>query len=189
MLKRFGAAAGIVLAVLMIASCGAGNPGSQPGSVRTVDGPGLTRPATAEGPYAVDRVVDGDTVRVVVDGESARVRLIGIDAPETNHPRLPVQCFGYEATQHARDLVGGKDVYLEYDPSQGRQDRFGRELAYVWFDGDRMLNYEMIRDGFGHEYTYSAPYRYRDLFTQAQHEAAASDRGLWHADTCAGVVE
>lgn len=190
MLVRTQNAAGVLLAALALASCSVSAPhgdGLEPGSGQELVA--LERPASAEGPFRVDRVVDGDTVRVLIERNSVRVRLIGLDTPETSHPQWPVQCFGQEATERARQLVSGKDVFLEYDATQGRQDRFGRELAYVWFDGDRMLNYEMVRDGFGHEYTFSGPYRYQELFREAQLEAEANDRGLWHPSTCDGVVE
>ncbi|MBB3038725.1 thermonuclease family protein [Hoyosella altamirensis] len=186
-----------LLAAIVVSSCSVGVPpdgqGVGAGSVQTHEASqneaGLVMPASVEGPFLVDRVIDGDTVRVLIEGDSVRVRLIGVDAPETNHPQLPVQCFGYEATEHARRLVDGARVYLEYDPSQGRQDRFGRELAFLWFGSNRLLNYELIRDGFAFEYTYGDAYHYQTLFKQAQRAADSGDRGLWHASTCGGVVE
>lgn len=75
----------------------------------------------------VERVVDGDTI-VVAGG--TRVRLIGIDTPETKDPRKPVQCFGTEAAAHMSSLIGpGTPVRLVHDVE--RLDRFGRTLAYV----------------------------------------------------------
>ncbi|GGC69695.1 hypothetical protein GCM10011410_23130 [Hoyosella rhizosphaerae] len=150
---------------------------------------GGSMPQGVEGPFRVDRVVDGDTVRVLINGESVSVRLIGLDTPEIVHPQRPVECFGREASDRAKQLLDGETVYLEFDPTQGREDRFGRALAFVWFDDGRLFNYEMIAAGYGHEYTFRAPYRYQEEFKAAQRAASDNDRGLWHPDTCAGVVE
>jgi micrococcal nuclease len=149
---------------------------------------GLARPAEAEGPFQVDRVVDGDTVRVLIDGESTSVRLIGIDTPETKSPQKPVQCFGPEASARASELLGGATVWLEYDPTQGRTDRYDRALAFVWVD-QLLVNDTLVREGFAQEYTYDGAYKYQALFVDAEADAASQARGLWAADTCAGDTE
>ncbi len=83
----------------------------------------------AEEPFRrVERVIDGDTL-VLEGGE--RVRLIGVDTPETVHPQKPVEYFGKEASKFTRGMVEGKRVRLEYDEGTGRNDRYGRTLAYV----------------------------------------------------------
>ncbi|MBP7928049.1 thermonuclease family protein, partial [Patescibacteria group bacterium] len=55
--------------------------------------------------YKVTKVIDGDTVDVLIDGKSERIRLIGLDTPETLDPRKPVQCFGTEATNRSREIL------------------------------------------------------------------------------------
>jgi micrococcal nuclease len=90
----------------------------------------------------------------MVDGQSQSVRLLGIDTPETKDPRKPVQCFGEQASARTHDLLDGREVWLEFDPSQGRKDRYGRLLAYVWLDHSSMVNETLIREGFAHKYTY-----------------------------------
>ena len=80
----------------------------------------------------VIRVIDGDTIDVLIGGREFRVRYIGIDTPETVDPRQPVECFGREASERNRRLVWGKAVGLERDVSE--TDRFGRLLRYVWMD-------------------------------------------------------
>ena len=85
-------------------------------------------------------------------------------------------------------MLRGRQVWLEYDPSQGRHDRYGRDLAYVWVGATRMVNEELIREGYGREYTYDRPYRYRALFQAAERSARSAGRGLWAASTCAGGV-
>lgn len=142
-------------------------------------------PASLPGPYPVQRIVDGDTLWIERDGARVKLRLIGIDTPETSDPRLDtVECFGEEATQHATATLAGRSVYLETDPTQDSIDRYGRELAYVWTDDGRLFNLDMIYDGYGHEYTYDLPYRYQTQFRAAQADAEAAQRGLWSPQAC-----
>ena len=140
-------------------------------------------PEGVDGPMPVARVVDGDTIKV---STGITLRLIGLDTPETVDPRKPVQCFGREASSHAHELLDNTNVSLEYDPSQGRLDRYGRTLAYVWMSDGRLYNQLMIADGYAHEYTYSVPYRYQDAFIAAERAARDAQRGLWSPATCAG---
>ena len=140
-------------------------------------------PPGVDGPLPVARVVDGDTIRV---STGVTLRLIGMDTPETVDPRKPVQCFGREASTHAHELLDNTSVSLEYDPTQGRLDRYGRTLAYVWMSDGRLYNQLMIEDGFAHEYTYSVPYKYQAAFIAAQQDARQTERGLWSPTTCAG---
>ena len=79
--------------------------------------------------YSVIDVVDGDTIKVSMNGTITTLRLIGMDTPETVDPRKPVQCFGKEASNKAKELLSGKKVRLEMDPSQGTLDTYGRTLA------------------------------------------------------------
>lgn len=148
----------------------------------TASGP-PARPADATGPVAVRRVVDGDTVVVAPD---TTVRLIGMDTPETVDPRRPVQCFGREASARAHALLDGTSVWLEFDASQGRRDRYGRTLAYVWMADGRLFEQVMLADGYAHEYTYSVPYRYREQFVAAERSARRAQAGLWSPVTCHG---
>ena len=93
---------------------------------------GLLAPLAATGDEpttrTVERVVDGDTL--VLDG-GERVRLIGVDTPETVHPSKPVEAFGKEASAFTRRTAEGRSVRLEYEPRTARTDRYGRTLAYV----------------------------------------------------------
>lgn len=93
------------------------------------------REITTQSPdeYIVEKVVDGDTIVVERGGERVTVRLIGIDAPEATALRKgAAECFGNEATTHARALLEGARVTLKTDPSQDTHDRYGRLLAYVF---------------------------------------------------------
>jgi micrococcal nuclease len=143
----------------------------------------LARPPGLDGPYGVARVVDGDTIKLAT---GITIRMIGVDTPETVDPRKPVQCFGREASLRAHALLDGAAVSLEYDATQGRLDKYGRTLAYVWMPDGRLYNQVIIADGYAHEYTYAIPYRYRDAFLAAERDAREEDRGLWSPSACAG---
>ena len=136
--------------------------------------------------YKVTSVIDGDTLHVDVDGSDVKVRLIGINTPETVDPRTPVQCFGKEASNRMKELASGQMVYLETDPSQSTYDAYGRLLAYVFLKDGEMLNRKMIAEGYAYEYTYLAPYKYQKEFRQLQNFAHASGYGLWSPSTCNG---
>ncbi|MCF8542881.1 MAG: thermonuclease family protein [Candidatus Nanopelagicales bacterium] len=134
----------------------------------------------------VDRVVDGDTVKVTLDGEQVSVRLIGINTPETVKPGSPIECFGPESSDFAVDLLDGQSIVLEFDESQGYLDRYDRVLAYVWRvlpDGSlRLFNEEAVRGGFAYERQYTdGPYAWKDAFDDAQRDAEEAGAGLWSA--------
>lgn len=141
------------------------------------------------GPFAVTKVVDGDTIWVDRQGTREKIRLIGVDTPETVDRRKGVQCYGIAASDHAKQLLTGQSVFLETDPSQSTTDRYGRELAYVWLPDGHLVNLGLIAQGFAHEYTYDIPYRYRDQFQAAEADARTHQRGLWSPTTCAGVTD
>lgn len=128
--------------------------------------------------YFVTAVIDGDTIDVSKDGKTDRIRLIGIDTPETD-PRNTVECFGKEATARATQLMRGKIVTLESDPSQDNVDKYGRLLRYVFLTDGTNVNYLMVKEGFAQEYTYNLPYKYQSSFKSAQAEAKNLKLGLW----------
>lgn len=134
----------------------------------------------------VDLVVDGDTIKVLLNGKIEAIRLIGIDTPETVDPRKPVQCFGREASNKAKEILSNKTVYLENDPTQGERDKYQRLLGYVWLDENTNFNKLMISEGYAHEYTYAVPYKYQAEFKQAEKEAREGNKGLWSPSTCSG---
>ena len=136
--------------------------------------------------YAVFKVIDGDTISIIKDNKTVTLRLIGLDTPETVGPRKPVQCFGKAASDKAKELLTGKTVRLELDPSQGLLDKYRRTLAYVFLRDGTLFNEYMIAEGYGHEYTYNLPYKYQKEFKEAEARARAEKRGLWADDTCAG---
>lgn len=139
-----------------------------------------------EGVYKVVKIVDGDTLDVEIDGKIERLRLIGIDTPETVDPRKEVQCFGQEASNKAKELLSGKFVSLESDETQGERDKYKRLLTYVFLPDGTNFNLFMIAEGYAHEYTYSQPYKYQYDFKQAEIDAQNQNKGLWSPSTCSG---
>lgn len=140
-------------------------------------------------PAKVVKVVDGDTVHVDRSGQTLKIRIVGIDTPETVHPGKPVQCYGPEASRRAEELMGGKTVGIEYDDSQGRLDRYGRTLAFIWLPDGRLYTEVMLEEGFAEEYTYDGAYKYLERHRAAQDRARQDGRGLWAHDTCNGDTE
>ena len=129
-----------------------------------------------EGVHEVERVVDGDTLLLKSD---ARVRLQGIDTPETVDERRAVERWGPEASQFTKDFIERAKGRVRLTFSLERQDRHGRFLAFVW-DGETMLNEELVRAGLAHarlDYHYAAPMKRR--LANAQDEAQRAGRGLW----------
>jgi micrococcal nuclease len=128
--------------------------------------------------YPVVRVVDGDTI-VINDGNEIKVRLIGVDTPETVHPSKPVEYYGKEASRFTQNLLKGEKVYLVTDPQQSKTDKYGRSLAYVYRAPDGLfVNAEIIRQGYGHAYT-TYPCKYLDEFRQLERFARKTEKGLW----------
>lgn len=145
----------------------------------------------------VVRVVDGDTIRVVVEeivpgpgagdtrvGAEYPVRLTGIDTPESVKPDSPVECFGREASQALKALLDGETVRLVKDVED--TDRYDRLLRYVYF-GDEMANARMVANGYAHAFTYPPNVRHSDLFVRLERDAREGDRGLWAPDNCNGL--
>jgi micrococcal nuclease len=134
----------------------------------------------------VSRVVDGDTVHVTdTRGSRVKVRVLGIDTPETVDPRKPVQCWGPEATRFATTTLLNKKVSLITDPTQAVRDRHDRLLAYVYLpDG---TNYSVLAAGAGVARSYvfnGTPVAQHAAIAAAEGQARAAHQGLWGA--CAG---
>lgn len=137
----------------------------------------------------VVKVVDGDTLDVSLNGKTERIRIIGIDTPETVDPRKPVQCFGLKASNMAKEQLSNQNVQLESDPTQGERDKYGRLLRYIWLDdGSSDFGAIMIQFGYAHEYTYNIPYKYQSKYKQLQKDAEVGKKGLWADDACAGTT-
>lgn len=126
----------------------------------------------------VERVVDGDTIEVDLDGTEEDVRYIGIDTPETVKPDTPVQCFGPEASERNHELVEGRRVRLVFD--RERRDVYGRLLAYVYV-GDEFINGELIAGGYARTLEIEPNTARAPQLERLQEQASAAGRGLWGA--------
>ncbi len=122
----------------------------------------------------VERVVDGDTF-VLAGGE--RVRLIGVDTPETVRPGTAVQTYGKEASDFAKKSLTGKKVRLEFDVSE--KDRYGRLLAYVYLEDGTFLNELLLQEGYAQVMTVPPNVHYADHFVEVQRAARDAGKGLW----------
>ncbi|HVE67926.1 MAG TPA: thermonuclease family protein [Solirubrobacteraceae bacterium] len=126
------------------------------------------------------RVVDGDTVHVLVGGVREKVRYIGVDTPESRRPGTPVQCFARAAGAFNARLVGGRRVRLVTDLE--RRDRYGRLLAYVYREPDGLfVNAELVKRGFATVLTVPPNVRHAVEFLRHQRAARRAGRGLWSA--------
>ena len=124
----------------------------------------------------VERVVDGDTIVVRIDGRSERVRYIGVDTPESVKPGVRVQCFAKTAAKENAKLVLGRDVRLTYDAEA--RDRYGRLLAYVW-RGDLLVNAELVRLGYGKPLEIAPNLAHAAELRRLATAAKRGRRGLW----------
>lgn len=124
----------------------------------------------------VSRVVDGDTIYAMIGNRMEAIRYIGINTPETHHPRLGAQPGGQAATEVNRQLVDGQWVQLTFDVQQ--RDKYGRLLAYVWING-QMVNAHMVHSGYAQASAYPPNVRYQDYFSQLERGAREGQRGLW----------
>lgn len=144
----------------------------------------VSAPGGLEANAVIDYVIDGDTVDVIIDGREERIRLIGIDTPETKKPNSPIECFGPEATAFTQQLLPvGTPVYIERDVVN--RDDFGRLLGYVYRANDGIfVNYEVMRQGFAQPLSIPPNDTFAELFADAARAAEADDAGLWAA--CSG---
>ena len=130
--------------------------------------------------FNVARIIDGDTLDVdCPDGRYSRtrIRLLGVDTPETVKPDTPVQHYGRQSTEYTKSAAMGKVVMLKLDRTRTR-DTYNRLLAYVILPDGLNLNERIIATGHGYaDPRFRHPLRRR--FKQAQVEAMKTRRGLW----------
>ena len=127
------------------------------------------------------RAVDGDTIDIRDDSRGRlRVRVLGIDTPETKKPGVGVACWGPEATEFARSTMVGRRVALQPDPTQDRTDRYGRTLGYLVRADGFDYSVEAARAGVAKSYVYDGiPVTRHAAIEAAESEARAASRGLW----------
>lgn len=142
--------------------------------------PKVTEPMvnTPVGGYRVTEFVDGDTVKVDMNGTNETIRMIGVDTPETHDPRKPVQCFGQAAAEFTKKLIGNNYVRLEPDALSANRDRYQRLLRFVYLPDGRLVNEEIIKQGYGFAYL-SFPFTKSDQFHASEIAARTANLGLW----------
>jgi micrococcal nuclease len=164
--------AGLIITLLLI---GIGSFGEQAGWF-TEQKQGVL--GSNPGLYTVTRFSDGDTITVDMNGTEEAVRMIGVDTPETHHPSKPVQCYGPAASAYTRNLIGDQKVRLEADSTNQNRDRYDRLLRYVYLPDGRMVEEELIKNGYGFAYT-SFPFTKKEAFVQLEEQAKSANKGLW----------
>ncbi|MDR0877740.1 MAG: thermonuclease family protein [Treponema sp.] len=126
--------------------------------------------------------VDGDTVRVRIPNPPAglgaveTIRLIGVDTPETVHPKRKLEFFGKEASSFTKNELLGRQVSLAFD--WDLRDKYGRLLAYIYTSNGGCFNAALIREGYGHAYT-RFTFQFMDEFRALEQDARRHKRGLW----------
>jgi micrococcal nuclease len=121
-------------------------------------------------------VIDGDSIVVKINGQEEKVRLIGVNTPELDHPEKQISDLAKKAKMFTKKMVEGKEVILEFD--QQRRDEYERLLAYVYLLDGTFLNAEIIKQGYGYTYT-KFPFKYLEEFRQFEKKAKNNKRGLW----------
>jgi len=140
---------------------------------------GLRRAGPAAGGAArVVAVVDGDTIDVSWAGRRERVRLLGVDTPETVDPHRPVGCYGPEASAFTHRRLSGRPVQLTFD--RQRRDRYGRLLAYVAVEGHR-FNDELLTGGYARLLVIPPNGLHGRAMLDEELAARSARRGLWGA--------
>jgi micrococcal nuclease len=129
----------------------------------------------------VVRVTDGDTFVATVNGRRERIRVIGVDTPESVAPNQPVEPYGKEASDFAEHYLDGETVRLAGDAEP--RDRYGRMLAYVWLEDGTFWNALLVAEGYAQQLTIPPNVTYERLFRRLVSEARREDRGLWSQES------
>lgn len=146
-------------------------------------------PTEVKANAVVTRVIDGDTVDVLIDGtvSTTRIRLLGINTPESVDPRRPVQCFGKEASRALKELIQGERVALIEDLQADDRDKYGRWLRTIVLEDGTDVNATLVLQGYAHAYVdFPLTKARRAQLRALQAQAEGASVGLWHEATCAG---
>lgn len=139
-----------------------------------------SEPTDAASRVTVERVVDGDTVDILINGTRERVRLLNVDAPETKHPTRPVECLGLEAAAYLiKVLPKGATVTLEHDVE--RRDRYGRTLAGVRLSDGTLVNAMLASRGLAVPVVYGKNRKFYPAVVKAREEAETNRVGFFGA--------
>ena len=172
----------LVLALVVVAGCEGdveGGGAKAPAGLATTKAERASWPDPPKDavPVRVQRVTDGDTFVATVKGRRERIRIIGVDTPESVDPRRPDEPFGEEASNFAKHHLDGATVRLAGDAEP--RDRYGRMLAYVWLKDGTFWNALLAAEGYAQQLTIPPNVTYADLFRRLVGEARRESRGLW----------
>lgn len=151
------------------------------GVVRIIPAKKVVELPPQPGYYKVNYVHDGDTISVNMDGREEKIRMIGVDTPETIKPNSPVECYGVAASNFTKQLLSNKTVRLESDPINQNRDRYSRLLRYVYTQDGVLVNSFIIQQGYGFAYL-SFPFTKAEEFRLAQVDARQHNRGVWSGE-------
>lgn len=175
--RRRGLASAFLAATLVLVAVAAGT------SIPAEPANGSLRDFNDQVSYRVNRVIDGDTLELVMAGREVKVRLVGIDTPERERAGRAAEPYAHEATSILRRLCENGAVYLEYDPLCARKDRYGRTLGHLFRAPDGLwLNREMVRLGMSPVYD-KYPFSFLEEFQVAEREARVAGAGIWSAQS------
>jgi len=143
-------------------------------------------PATDRTKCELLRVVDGDTLVVIYDSQETKVRLIGVDAPESVNPdESKNNIFGNIASDYTKEILSDiQYIYLEFDIE--KRDDYGRLLAYAYItessNFENSLNYVLVEDGYAINKDYPPNLKYADSLKTACELAYNKSQGLWNEE-------
>jgi len=126
--------------------------------------------------------VDGDTIKVTLNKKEYTVRMLAVDTPESVHPTKGVEYYGKDASEYTCEKVkNAKKLVLEYDADSDKEDKYGRLLAWVFVD-DKLLQEELIKNGYAKVAYLYGDYKYTKKLESAQEVASAQEIGVWDTE-------
>jgi len=131
--------------------------------------------------YLVSKVIDGDTIEVIKDNETFKVRYSGIDTPELDSKNKETKCLAEKAKEANENLINNKKVKLEKDIND--KDEYGRLLRYVWLD-NTLINEYLVENGFARADTFLSGEKHKKRLEEAEIKAKGNEVGLWSKEEC-----
>lgn len=169
----------IILAVLTVLNTGCTSDKSKS---KTSEGKGPTagqgeQKQPSPGMYRVVRVVDGDTIVISYKSKNEKLRLIGINTPETKHPEKGTEPYGFEASEYTKKLLEKREVKVTFDVQQ--RDKYGRLLGYVYLTDGTFVNARLLSEGYAQVMTVPPNVKYAEEFVRLERAARKEEKGLW----------
>lgn len=129
------------------------------------------------------KCVDGDTAQFLINNKKKKTRFLAINTPESVHPTKEVEPFGKESSSYTCDkLTNAKTIVLEYDENAGKEDKYGRLLAWIFVDGE-LLQKDLISKGYAEVAYLYGDYKYTEELKEEQTKAQNNKLGIWSTTT------